>query len=109
MSTPSPTRPISVSLSPDLSRRVRSVVEAGVYPSANDVVRDALRLFLRVLDERSHKLDALRAALRPALDQLDRGEGDTFSLDEFLAWADQRLRDEGRPGLARDSFDDRDP
>jgi antitoxin ParD1/3/4 len=94
MSKSPPTPRLTVSLSPALERRTRELVETGLYQSASEVVRDALRRYFRERDEREQKLDALRKDIRPALDQLDRSEGVEFSLDEFLPWAEQRFEEQ---------------
>ena len=59
-----------VALDPQLADLVRRKVDDGLYPSAEAVVREALRL----LDE-NDRLAYLRAALAKADAQIDRGEG----------------------------------
>ena len=61
---------MNVSLTPELEKMVHDKVEAGLYSSASEVVRDALRL----QSTRDARLADLKAALAPALAQAARGE-----------------------------------
>lgn len=67
-------RPMNISLTPELEQFVRNKVESGRYLSASEVVREALRL----LEERDHfqsmKLANLRKELMVGVEQLERGE-----------------------------------
>jgi len=72
---------VNVSLTPELEAFVREQVESGMYTSASEVMRQALRLL--VLQERQEhaKLEALRLALREGLES---GEARPFNVDDFL-------------------------
>ena len=65
---------MNIPLTPELEQFVHRKVESGLYPSAGEVVREALRL----LDERDRleelRVDALRADLMVGIEQADRGE-----------------------------------
>ena len=61
---------MNVSLTPELEKLVSNKVATGLYQTASEVVRDALRL-LRERDE--HKLALLRQDLRHAMEQVSRG------------------------------------
>lgn len=65
---------MNVSLTRELEQLVQKKVESGLYQSASEVVRDALRL----LQERDQVRDVQHAELRrqvaEGLTQLDRGE-----------------------------------
>jgi antitoxin ParD1/3/4 len=65
---------MNVSLTPELEQLIHKKVETGLYLSASEVVREALRL----LEERDRvsavKLDALRKDIQIGIDQADRGE-----------------------------------
>lgn len=67
---------MNVSLTPQLERLIQQKVESGMYHSASEVIRDALRL----LDERDKthqaKLDALRDEIRKGIDSGSAGELD---------------------------------
>ncbi len=65
---------MNIPLTPEPEQLIHGKVESGLYPSAGEVVREALRL----LDERDRleamRIEALRAAIQVGLDQADRGE-----------------------------------
>ncbi len=65
---------MNVSLTPELERLVQEKVESGLYSSASEVVREALRL-LRERDElRQARLEELRREIAVGLDACNRGE-----------------------------------
>jgi antitoxin ParD1/3/4 len=66
---------MNVSLTPELERAVEERVKSGLYTSASELVREALRLFFQYDAERSRELEALDRRLREGLEALDRGEG----------------------------------
>lgn len=51
---------INVSLPPEFEARVRQRVESGMYGSASEVIREALRLFESYEQVKTAKLDSLR-------------------------------------------------
>jgi antitoxin ParD1/3/4 len=59
---------ISVTMTPDMRRAVRESVEAGEYASTGEVLRDALRLWLRQRIEDAERLAAIRARIERSLD-----------------------------------------
>jgi antitoxin ParD1/3/4 len=65
---------MNVSLTPELEEFVHKKVESGMYLSASEVVREALRL----LDERDRlrqlRVEDLRKELIIGIEQADRGE-----------------------------------
>jgi antitoxin ParD1/3/4 len=65
---------MNVSLTPELEDLIHKKVETGLYLSASEVVREALRL----LEERDRlnavKLEELRKAIQIGIEQADRGE-----------------------------------
>jgi antitoxin ParD1/3/4 len=65
---------MSISLTPELEQLIHKKVESGLYLSASEVVREALRL----LEERDRlnamKLEELRREIQIGIDQADRGE-----------------------------------
>ncbi len=65
---------MNVSLTPELETLVHDKVESGLYTSASEVVREALRL-LRERDQiQQQRLAELRREVAVGLEQLDRGE-----------------------------------
>jgi len=65
---------MNVSLTPELESLVQAKVQTGMYHSASEVVRDALRL-LRERDERREvRLAELREEIAVGLDPANRGQ-----------------------------------
>jgi len=78
---------MNVNLTPQLEEMVRQKVESGLYSSASEVVREALRL----MDEQ----DRLRAA---KLDQLRQGIGAGLNSGPATAWDAEQIKRDGRTG-----------
>ena len=63
-----------VSLTPHLEELVRDKVKSGLYNSASEVVREALRLMEDRDRVREMRLEDLRKEIQIGIDQLERGE-----------------------------------
>ncbi|MBI4471336.1 MAG: type II toxin-antitoxin system ParD family antitoxin [Acidobacteria bacterium] len=66
---------MNVNLTPQLERLVQKRVESGLYNSASEVVREALRLLERHEKIRAAQLSNLRKRIDEGQASLDRGEG----------------------------------
>jgi antitoxin ParD1/3/4 len=66
---------MNVSLTPELERRVEDRVRSGMYGSASEVIREALRLFFRHDEARMREVDDLDHRIGIGLAELDRGFG----------------------------------
>jgi antitoxin ParD1/3/4 len=75
---------MNVHLGEALEAYVRKQAEGGHYNNVSEVVRDALRLKIRLDEERAAKLEALRADVASARAQVRRGEAVKLSADQFL-------------------------
>lgn len=64
---------INISLPPELERRVRQRVESGLYGSASEVVREALRLLDHFEASRQTALAALQGEIELGLADRDAG------------------------------------
>jgi len=64
-----------INLSPEMEQYLQVKVSTGSYSNASEVVRDAIR---RMRDE-DEKLAALRFAVAVGDEQLERGEGATYT------------------------------
>ncbi len=64
---------MNVSLPPELEARVRQRVESGMYGSASEVIREALRLFEAYEQVKTAKLDSLRQDIAKGLDDIKHG------------------------------------
>ena len=65
---------MNVSLTPEIERRIAERVESGLYNTASEVVREALRKLFAADEERERLKARLNADIQEGLDQLDRGE-----------------------------------
>ncbi len=61
---------MNVSLPPELESRVRQRVESGMYGSASEVIREALRLFEAYEQVKAAKLDGLRQDIAQGLEDV---------------------------------------
>jgi antitoxin ParD1/3/4 len=66
---------MNISLTPELERRISEKVESGLYGTASEVVREALRRLFEADEERQRLIAKLNAELDAAIAELDRGEG----------------------------------
>jgi antitoxin ParD1/3/4 len=70
---------MNVNLTPQLEELVRAKVASGMYTSASEVVREALRLMDEQDRLRAAKLEQLREDIRQGLDS---GPSETWSAEE---------------------------
>lgn len=82
---------MNVSLTPELERLVNEKVESGLYQTASEVVREALRL----LKERDQARERLRADVQAGFDQLAGGEGRAYDRTSGRQLAEQ-IKSRGR-------------
>ena len=79
---------MNISLTPQLEALVKNKVESGLYGSASEVMRDALRL----LEERDRRqflrIEELRAEIKKGLDS---GESSPLDVDAIKARGRKRL------------------
>jgi len=73
---------MNVSLTSELEQLVHEKVESGMYYSASEVIRDALRLLQERDELRQHRIQAVRDQIDRGFEQLERGEG--IDGDEFF-------------------------
>jgi antitoxin ParD1/3/4 len=79
---------------PEIEQFVREEVASGKYRSEEEVVCAGLRL----LREREARLQALRNDVLPALEQLDRGEGQPLDAESIKARGRKRREALGGTG-----------
>jgi antitoxin ParD1/3/4 len=89
---------MNVSLTPELERLVIEKVESGLYQTASEVVREALRL----LKDRDEAREQLRADVLAGFDQLARVEGRTHDRTSSRQLA-ERIKSRGRATRAKKS------
>ncbi len=79
---------MNVSLTPMLEELVQRKVATGLYNSASEVIREALRLLEERDELRKVRVGTLRKEISVGLDQFDRGEVSEYddrSLDTLAA------------------------
>ena len=71
---------ININLTPQLEAMVRDKVAGGLYCSASEVVREALRLLQEQDQLRAMKLEQLRADIRAGMESGSAGELDVAAI-----------------------------
>ncbi len=85
---------MNVSLTPELDNLVKNKVESGLYNSASEVVREALRLLKSRDDLNESRICALNADIQKGAASLDKGKGVEMT-EELLT----SIKTEGRQKL----------
>ncbi|WP_165070962.1 type II toxin-antitoxin system ParD family antitoxin [Paludisphaera rhizosphaerae] len=81
-----------VSLTPELEQLVHRKVESGLYLSASEVVREALRLLEERDKPQAIKCEEIRKEIQLGIDQADRGEVAALDVTGTLAKVRSRRR-----------------
>lgn len=84
---------LNVSLPPELENRVRHHVESGLYGSASEVIREALRLFEAYQAMREASLAALKADINQGVADIEAGKAREVDIES--------LKQRGRAALAK--------
>lgn len=71
---------ININLTPQLEAMVRDKVAGGLYSSASEVVREALRMMQEQDQLRTIKLEQLRADIRAGIESGSAGELDVAAI-----------------------------
>lgn len=82
---------MNVSLTPELERLVNDKVASGLYTSASEVIREALRLLKGQDDLSALRLQELKRDIAAGLDQLDRGQSSDLDMAAVKAKARKRI------------------
>ncbi len=90
---------MNVSLTPTLEELVQRKVATGLYNSASEVIREALRLLEERDEMRKMRLGTLRKEINVGLDQLERGEVSEYD-DQSLNTLAADIKAKGRKRLA---------
>ncbi|MBI3696957.1 MAG: type II toxin-antitoxin system ParD family antitoxin [Acidobacteria bacterium] len=85
---------MNVSLTPELEKLIDDKLSGGMYQTASEVVREALRLLKERDELQKQRLRELQREIRVGLDQLRRGQG--LPGDPVFAELRQRSRDRRR-------------
>lgn len=77
-----------INLSPEIEHYLQLKVGTGFYSNASEVVRDAIR---RMWEE-DEKLEKLRSAIQVGDEQLDQGEGQSYSSSRLDAITEKAFK-----------------
>jgi len=83
---------MNVSLPPELEARVRQRVESGMYGSASEVIREALRLFEAYEQVKTAKLDSLRQDIAKGLSDAKKGRTKEVDFEKLKQQGRKLLR-----------------
>ncbi|MBU1691625.1 MAG: type II toxin-antitoxin system ParD family antitoxin [Gammaproteobacteria bacterium] len=83
---------MNVSLPPELEARVRQRVESGMYGSASEVIREALRLFEAYEQVKTAKLDGLRQDIAKGLNDVKNGRTKEVDFESLKQQGRQLLK-----------------
>jgi antitoxin ParD1/3/4 len=64
---------MNISITPELEKFVQSLVKSGMYNSASEVMRDALRLLEEKQELRKKRIEHLNAEIQKGLDDIKAG------------------------------------
>ena len=85
---------MNVSLTPELEKLVNERVRSGMYSSASEVIREALRLLNQQEGVRQRKLEELRKEIQIGIDQIERGEGVPLDIGKIKSRLRKRLQEQ---------------
>ena len=91
---------MNVSLTPRLEELVQAKLTTGLYTSASEVIREALRLLEQRDRLREIRIEELRNDLAVGLGQLDRGEATEYDDESLTSFADN-VKSKGRKRMAK--------
>ena len=74
---------MNVSLTPEIDKLVKMKVESGLYNSASEVIREALRLLKSRDDLNEGRINALKSDIPKGISSLDDGKGVEMTEDLF--------------------------
>lgn len=89
---------MNISLTPELENLVNQKVQSGLYNSASEVMREALRLLKEQDDLKRLRLEELRREVMIGVEQIRRGEYSVYNSAEELG---EKIIREGREMLKR--------
>ena len=90
---------VNLTLGPELEQFVKELVTSGEYPSADEAIRDGLRLLKDRESLRQEKLEAIRSDLAVADEQFKRGQYTAYTSDS-LGGLSAAIKSDGRKVLA---------
>lgn len=89
---------MNVSLTPELEALIDERVKSGLYNSASEVIREALRLFMERDQLKQLKLDELKRQIQTGVDASDSGQvvSEEAVLKRLVSRRDRALAKKGQ-------------
>ncbi len=75
---------MNVTLTPELEQMVNDKVASGLYSSAGEVMREALRLLLEFDELRRRRIEELRNEIEAGAEQIKQGKFTTYASGDAL-------------------------
>jgi antitoxin ParD1/3/4 len=91
---------MEVTLAPDIQEMVQRQIDTGRYPTADDVLREAMRLLSQRDAERRCRLEELRAEIAIGLADIERGDVADLDIEAIIAEGRRRQLLSRRPPVA---------
>lgn len=82
---------MNITLGKEFERRITEKVSDGLYTSASEVIRDALRLLFEKDEAKNQQLEILREEVAKGFEQLAAGESSKHSVMEIFEQASQSV------------------
>ncbi len=82
---------MNVSLTPELEKLVNDKVQSGLYNSASEVVREALRLLKEQDALKAYRVEELRKEIARGIEQANRGEVTPLDIEAIKAEGRKRI------------------
>ena len=92
---------MNVSLTPELEKLVNDKVSSGMYQTASEVIREALRALQQRDQLRERELQAIREKIDRGLEQIERGEYIEYDERTVKDLAEE-VKTRGRQRLAKE-------
>lgn len=83
---------ITVTITAEMARVVKSAVSAGDYATSSEIIREALRDWRHKRTLRAQQLTELRADIAEGLDDIAAGRVSDFDADQIIKEGKERLR-----------------
>lgn len=87
---------MNVSLTQELEKFVQEKVSSGLYNSASEVIREALRLLREQDMLRQHQLDELKREIALGIEQANRGQTKPFDAEEMKRRVIEAISQQGQ-------------
>ena len=88
---------LTITLTKDLTQRIKAAIATGRYASSSEVIRDALREWKLAQSRREQELTELRKAIAQVLADIEAGRVTTFDAEEIVRKGEALLAAQRKP------------